>query len=172
MEIAFSSPSLSKADSGTAPRPLLRRAGHPDLPFCRSLLVHAYGWHVNALETELPVGRYLDGWGRAGDTGFVYTVHGHRVGAGWYRLFRSAAPGWAFVDEATPELTVAVVPSRQGQGIGEELLRRLVAQAAADGHTALSVSVLSGHADRAAYEREGFATLREDGAAVTLVRPL
>jgi GNAT superfamily N-acetyltransferase len=168
MEIAFSSPSLSKAD----PRPLLRRAGQPDLPFFRSLLAHAYGWHVNALETELPVGRYVDGWGRAGDTGFVFTDHGHRVGAAWYRLFKAAAPGWAFVDEATPELTIAVVPSRQGQGVGEELLRRLLAQAQADGHPALSVSVRLGHPDRAVYERAGFVPLREDGAAVTLLRSL
>jgi GNAT superfamily N-acetyltransferase len=172
MEIAFSSPSLSKADSRTAPRPLVRRAGHPDLPFFRSLLAHAYGWHVNVLETELPVGRYVDGWGRAGDTGFVWTDRGHRVGAGWYRLFNPAAPGWAYVDDETPELTVAVVPSRQGQGVGEVLLGRLVEQAQADGRPALSVSVRRGHADLAVYDRAGFAPLREDGGAVTLVRPL
>lgn len=168
MAIAFSSPSLSRADA----RPLVRRAGQPDLPFLRSLLGHAYGWHVNVLETELPVGRYVDGWGRAGDAGLVWTNRGHRVGAGWYRLFKPSAPGWAFVDERTPELTVAVVPSRQGEGIGDDLLRRLLDQARADGHTALSVSVRRGHPDLAAYGREGFAPLREDGAAVTLLRRL
>ena len=48
-----------------------------------------------------------------------------------------------FVDETTPELAIAVVPSRRGRGIGETLLEALVERARAEGHRALSLSVES-----------------------------
>jgi len=164
MAIAFSSRSPS-TDFLT----MIRRGGPQDVPFLRSLLSHAYGWHVNVLETDLPVGRYVDGWGREGDAALVWMDGGHRVGAGWYRLFRAGAPGHGFVDEETPELTIAVVPSKQRQGIGEELLRELLARARADGFGAISASVRSNDPDRANYEAEGFQPVAEQGNAVTLL---
>ena len=56
---------------------------------------------------------------------------GFPVGAAWYRLFRRDAPGYGFVDEETPELAIAVVPSRRGRGIGEALLEALCERARA-----------------------------------------
>src|SRR5579884_2288776 len=145
MAIAFSSPNPSTTEA----RSFVRRGGPQDIYFLRSLLAHAYGWHVNALETEIPVARYVDGWGRRGDSALVTIERGHRVGAGWFRLFKQAAPGYAFVDEQTPELTIAVVPSRQRQGIGEELLHRLLDEARIEGHASVSVSVHRRNADLA-----------------------
>jgi len=138
----------------------------------RSLLTHAYNWHVNVLETEIPVGRYVDNWGRRGDRALVAMEDGHRVGAAWYRLFRASAPGYGFVDEQTPELTVVVVPSRQGRGIGLELLRHLVELARNDGHAGLSVSIERDHPEVDVYAAEGFEHVRADGSSVTLRRAL
>ena len=108
---------------------VIRRGGHQDVPFMRSMLTHAYNWHVNVFDTDVPIGRYVDGWGRPGDTVLIAMDGGHRVGAGWIRIFRETAPGYGFIDENTPELTVAVVPTRQGEGIGMELLRGLLDRA-------------------------------------------
>ena len=147
MATVFSSLNLSTTGLSKTSRPkadfltMIRRGGPQDVPFLRSMLTHAYNFHINVLETEVPVGRYVDGWGRAGDTALVWMEGGHRVGACWYRLFRASAPGYGFVDEETPELTVAVVPSRQGRGIGQELLRGLLERAKADGYASVSVSV-------------------------------
>ena len=53
---------------------------------------------------------------------------------------RRAAPGFGFVDEGTPELTIAVVPSHRGHGTGAELLEALLERARAEGYTRVSLS--------------------------------
>jgi len=138
------------------------------VPFMRSLLTHAYNWHVNRLDATVPIGRYVDGWGRPGDTALLAIDSGHRVGAGWFRLFREAAPGYGFVDALTPEVTIVVVPSRQGEGIGQLLLTGLVERAQADAYRALSVSVEPHEVEL--YEALGFEQLSQNGQAVTMRR--
>ena len=148
---------------------VIRRGGHQDVPFMRSMLTHAYNWHVNVFDTDVPIGRYVDGWGRSGDSALIAMDGGHRVGAGWIRLFRAAAPGYGFIDENTPELTVAVVPSRQGEGIGLQLLNGLLDRARADAYRAVSVSVEKVDPDLPHYEQAGFEHVDETAHAVTLV---
>ena len=151
---------------------VIRRGGHLDVPFMRSMLTHAYNWHVNVFDTEVPISRYVDGWGRPGDTVLIAMEGGHRLGAGWYRLFRESAAGFGFVDEQTPELTVAVVPGRRGEGIGQELMRQLLETARAAGYPALSTSVEPGNPEVEAYEEAGFERLSASENAVVLRCPL
>ena len=151
---------------------VIRRGGAQDVPFMRSLLTHAYNWHVNVFDTEVPIGRYVDGWGRPGDTVLIAMEGGHRIGAGWLRLYRESAPGYGFVDEHTPELTVVVLPSRQGQGIGQHLLTGLLDRAKEDAYRAVSVSVEPGNPELATYEGAGFEQLGESAVAVTLRKTL
>jgi GNAT superfamily N-acetyltransferase len=154
------------------PMTVIRRGGQQDVAFMRSLLTHAYNWHVNRLDADVPIGRYVDGWGRPGDTALIAMEGGHRVGAAWFRLFRRAAPGYGFVDEQTPEVTIVVVPSRQGQGIGKLLLSGLIDRARGDAYRALSVSVERGAAEVAAFEGEGFEQVEETNHAVILRRTI
>jgi ribosomal protein S18 acetylase RimI-like enzyme len=100
----------------------------------------------------------------------VATETGHRVGAAWFRLFRSSAPGYGFVDEQTPELTIAVVPSRRGKGAGRELLEALLAHARDSGYAAISLSAAKEQV--AYYERLGFETVDESEHAVTMLARL
>ncbi len=134
----------------------------------RSLLGFAHHWHVAAFDTDISISRYVDAWGRAGDTALVATDAGHPVGAAWYRLFPDRMRGYGFVDERTPELTVVVVPTRQGEGIGRRLLEALLERARADGYAAVSVSVQRGHRDEETYHAEGFEQVAEHGDALTL----
>jgi len=96
------------------------------------------------------------------------------VGAAWFRLFRRDAPGYGFIDEETPELAIAVVPSRRGRGIGEALIEALCERARADGYGALSLSV--GRDNPALvtfYEEHGFAVLEDgDEQSLTMRREL
>jgi predicted N-acetyltransferase YhbS len=94
----------------------------------------------------------------------------HAYGAAWFRLFTAAEPGFGFVDEQTPEATIAVVPSRRGRGAGRELLEALLERARAEGYSAVSLSAAPDQTPY--YERFGFEQLRRDEHAVTMVARL
>jgi GNAT superfamily N-acetyltransferase len=114
--------------------------------------------------------RYVANWGRHGDVGLLALEGPHAYGAAWFRLFTADEPGFGFVDEETPELTIAVVPSRRGKGAGAELLQALLDRARADGYAAVSLSTARPQAEF--YERYGFETVRETPQAVTMLARL
>ena len=148
---------------------MIRRGGPRYLPFLRDMLHHAYYWRESAsVNEELPVYRYVAGWGRPGDRAVIALDDFQRVGAAWYRLFTADEPGYGFVDESTPELTIAVVPNRRGRGHGEELLTALLEQARADGYGAISLSVDRANPSQSLYERYGFRPVAENAHAITM----
>jgi ribosomal protein S18 acetylase RimI-like enzyme len=154
---------------------VIRRGGRQDVRFLRDMLHHAYFWRERSPGEEPgPVARYVKGWGRPGDTVLIAMEDGFPVGAAWYRLFRRDHPGYGFVDEETPELAIAVVPSRRGRGIGEALLDALCDRARAERYSALSLSVERGNEPLLEfYEKHGFARVHEDGGdTVTMRREL
>ena len=148
---------------------MLRSVDQQDTRFLRDMLRHAYHWRM-AQDPDLPVFRYVQNWGRRGDAGVVAFDGPSVYGAAWYRLFPESAPGFAFVDEETPELTVAVVPSHRGHGTGGELLEALLAQARADGFSSISLSAEPGQTQF--YEKHGFRELRREDGTVTMVADL
>src|SRR5207249_2223519 len=111
---------------------MLRTAGRQDARFLRDMVRHAYHWRL-AQDPDLPVYSYVNNWGRPGDTGLLAFDGMNVHGAAWYRLFSAAEPGFGFVDERTPELTIAVVPSHRGRGTGAELLEALLERARREG---------------------------------------
>ena len=149
---------------------MIRQAGPQDVRFLRDMLKHAYHWRLNE-DPDLPVARYVNNWGRPGDAGLVPWEAGP-IGAAWYRLFPAEAPGFGFVDEQTPELAIAVVPSKRGHGIGDELLQELIAKAREAGYERLSLSVEPGNPARKLYERHGFSIVDEGAEAWTMVASL
>ena len=149
---------------------LLRRGGAQDVRFLRDMLHHAYYWRERVPGSL--VSRYVRGWGRPGDTAVIALQNGFPVGAAWYRLFRAEEPGYGFVNEETPELAIAVVPSKRGHGIGDELLKALIAKATAAGYERLSLSVEPGNPARKLYERHGFEVAIEGADAWTMVASL
>src|ERR671916_228514 len=91
----------------------LRAAVCGDEAFLREMLYLAL--YVPAGAPQLPrsvlsdplIARYVDGWGRRrGDRGLIASTDGAPIGAAWLRLFPASDPGYAFVDESTPELSI------------------------------------------------------------------
>jgi GNAT superfamily N-acetyltransferase len=151
---------------------MIRNGSPADVPFLRAMLPHAYGWRVNALEAEIPLTRYIENWGRPGDVAVIAHETGNRVGAAWFRLFAGSEPGYGFVDEQTPELSISVVPSRRKHGVGQELLDGLLEKARAEGHTQVSLSVEKDSPAVGFYERNGFTAIRESEGGLVMVRQL
>jgi ribosomal protein S18 acetylase RimI-like enzyme len=145
-----------------------------DVRFLRDMLHHAYYWKERAPGAGPgPVQLYVKAWGRPGDTAVIAIQDGFPVGAAWYRLFPRERPGYGFVDEATPELAIAVVPNRRGRGIGDALLNELIGKAREAGYPALSLCVdrQNGDAIRV-YEKHGFARVGEHDESLTMLARL
>jgi ribosomal protein S18 acetylase RimI-like enzyme len=115
--------------------------------------------------------RYLQDWGQPHDSGFVAVdpLTAEPIGAAWLRLLIGDQKGYGYVDDETPELTVAVVPECRGQGIGTRLLSQLLANAEAR-YPCLSLSVSPDNPALRLYSRMGFETVGTCGTSVVMKR--
>jgi len=145
-----------------------------DARFLRDMLHHAYYWRERAPQDPMEgsVQRYVVNFGRPGDAAVIAYDETGNVGAAWYRLFKANEPGYGFVDEQTPELAIAVVPSRRGRGYGDELLRALLDQGRKDGFEQISLSVEPDNPALRLYERHGFRKVGESDGSWTMVARL
>ncbi len=148
---------------------MLRPVDRQDTRFLRDMLRHAYHWRI-AEDPDRPLYRYVQNWGRLGDAGVIAFSGPHPYGAAWYRLFPASAAGFGFVDEQTPELTIAVVPSHRGHGGGAELLEALLERARNEGFSRISLSAEPGQTGF--YEGHGFREHGRDARTVTMVAEL
>jgi ribosomal protein S18 acetylase RimI-like enzyme len=153
------------------------RSGRPeDLPFLRQILYAAACWNPNRPQPSFDAAladphnsRYLDGWGRSGDTAVVAEdAQSRPVGAAWYRLFDPTLPGYGFVDASIPELTIGVLPEYRGRGVGRALLGALLETARSAGLPAVSLSVEPINPAAVLYERVGFRKIGESGGSWTM----
>jgi len=117
--------------------------------------------------------RYIAGWmERPGDLGLLVRDDGLQIGAAWLRQWQAGDHGYGFVNEATPELSMALLPAHRGRGAGTELLRRLLS-VAAERFDAVSLSVSDSNPAKRLYEREGFAPASHSaGGSTTMVKRL
>lgn len=157
----------------------LREATSEDLAFLWDMLVEAYNWDGEQRFTRAELmahdhaSRYLDGWRRAGDFGLVAVDGDQPAGAIWARPLLATAPGYGYVADDVPELSMGVHAARRGQGVGSALLTGCVEQARALGLRAVSLSVEDGNrAARTLYERRGFVVVGRDGNSDTMVLEL
>lgn len=123
--------------------------------------------------TNPNISRYLDGWPQKGDFGVVAeTAAGTSIGGAWCRSLSADNPGYGFVAEDIPELTIGVLPEFRGIGAGTALMTSLIAAGRSRGLTAISLSVEDGNRARALYERMGFAKVGRNGGSDTLLLTL
>jgi ribosomal protein S18 acetylase RimI-like enzyme len=123
----------------------LREATPADVPFLWRMLAQTADLvsvpPVAQVQQDPGLSPYLAGWGRDGDAGIVANVRGELIGAAWHRLFPADRPGYGFVAEDIPEISIAVDENWRGRGVGRSLLAALVDRARRDRRQALSLSV-------------------------------
>ena len=115
------------------------------------------------------IAKYVKDWGRSDDLGFLAEAsEGSRpLGAAWMRLFKSDNKGYGYVDDLTPELSIAVLPDYRGKGVGTRLLTHLL-EAAKDSYSSVSLSVSPDNPAQRLYKRMGFEVVGEYDTSLTM----
>jgi len=148
-----------------------RRATAADLPFLEEVFVIAADWNPEAVKgaefwhADPTFQKYLAGFPRDTDLGFIAEREGQDAGAVWSRYFTAADPGYGFVAEDIPELSIGVVAGRRGEGIGRALLNAMLAASP----VSLSLSVEDGNPAEELYRKSGFVPVGRVGNATTML---
>ncbi len=154
---------------------LLRPATGDDRGFLEQMLLEAYNWDgqprftMEHLRAEDQAWRYVDGWMRPGDFG-VIAEDGRPVGAAWARFLTEDRPGYGYVADDVPELSIGVAPGQRGRGVGRALLEALIAAAGQYGRLSLSVEPETRAADL--YRSLGFRKVGRSGGSDTMLLEL
>ncbi|MDP2562448.1 GNAT family N-acetyltransferase [Psychrobium sp. 1_MG-2023] len=99
---------------------------------------------------------YVKGWMEgADDFGFLALHNNKPIGAAWCRCWSGNQLGFGFIDNAIPELSISVMPSYRGYGVGRYLLRKTLVSAKKQ-YPAVSLSVSLDNPAKRLYEKEGF----------------
>lgn len=113
-----------------------------------------------AVQSYPVLARYVEGWGQVGDLSVIPEHENKPVGAAGCRLFPKTTPGWGWIDEKTPEISVAVLPEFRRMGIGTALLTCLL-EIACEKNKMLSLVVRSTNSAFRLYHGLGFRVLPE-----------
>ena len=149
-----------------------------DYLFLKEILYHALYLPEGAVPYEksvldLPeIAKYVECWGRKGDFGVKMVADDKIIGAIWGRLFTARNPGYGFVSDQIPEITMAMLPGFRNQGFGTKLYHDFEILAEECGFQKLSLSVDKANPACRFYLREGYEILGEEGTAYTMVKTI
>ena len=158
---------------------IIRPLTPTDEPFLWEMLYQAI--HVQDGEPPLPrtiinepeISRYVLHWGSEGDEGLI-AIDGTTakpIGAIWIRPFKTDNKGYGYVDDQTPEISMAVLPGHRNRGVGSALLSQLIDLV--DGrYSSLSLSVSRTNPAARLYKRFGFEIIGERDGSLTMMRSL
>jgi ribosomal protein S18 acetylase RimI-like enzyme len=121
---------------------------------------------------EPHLSRYVDDFGRRGDIAMVLLANGELVGAAWCRLFSNEDQGYGFVDDSTPELSIAVAEAYRNGGLGTRLLEELFEMMRGSGYAAVSLSVDHRSPAVDLYRRSGFDVAQGVGSSYKMLKSL
>jgi ribosomal protein S18 acetylase RimI-like enzyme len=150
-----------------------------DLPFVREMLYEAAFWRDTANAPPIDealrqpgLAGYIEGWGRPGDAGLIARVGGAAAGAVWVRRSHDDEHGYGYIDELTPELSIAVAKDYRRCGIGRCLMTALLVELRFQAVTQVSLSVEDDNSAYMLYESLGFARREAANGATTMTLTL
>jgi ribosomal protein S18 acetylase RimI-like enzyme len=152
---------------------VFRLSAQADPAFLAEMLYEAVNWHDDgaeerpSLESVLAVpenARYVSDWGRTGDLALcALDRRDEPVGAAWLRFFTAARPGYGYVADDVPELSIGVYPEFRRQKVGTLLLGSVIARAERDRTRGISLSVNRNNPAKRLYARNGFEVVADPG---------
>jgi ribosomal protein S18 acetylase RimI-like enzyme len=116
------------------------------------------------------IAKYVQDWGRIGDEGFlaISTNSQQPIGAPWYRLFKADNKAYGYVDDETPELSIAVAPQYRGKGIGHSLMVHILEQAKLSCYYQIYLSVAPDNPTTHLYGKLGFEKVGVSGTSLIM----
>lgn len=112
---------------------------------------------------------YKDFGKREGDLALVAEKESTTVGIVWGRLFTKKEPGYGFISEEIPEISLAVLPAYRNYGIGTRLLKEIAKHYRIEKFKAISLSVDKRSPAQKLYTREGYEFHSEEGTSETMI---
>ncbi len=151
----------------------VRASQKSDEPFLWEMLYQAL--YVPEGEPPLPreivqqpeLSQYVREWGQPDDVGMIALEDEKPIGAVWLRQIKA----YGYVDDQTPELSIAMLPDYRGQGLGTRLMQELMATVRPH-YAAISLSVSLDNQALRLYQRLGFEIVAMHGNSVTMKLPL
>lgn len=154
----------------------LKQAGPQHCPFLRRMLHEALYVHdgedpfPESVLDEPELHHYVADFGeRIGDLGVVGFDGERPVGACWLRTLTRGDPGYGWVADDVPELTIAVIEEARSQGLGTILITAVLRSAQEQGVERVSLSVDPRSPALRLYERLGFEPVGRQGTSMTML---
>ena len=115
------------------------------------------------------ISMYYEGFGRRpGDHCIVADDGGRIVGAVWTRLMHD----YGYVDDETPSLAISLYREYRGNGIGTEMMRRMLELLKQQGYRKVSLSCQKANKAVDLYRRYGFMVHEDKDDEFIMVREL
>ncbi|QYH35150.1 GNAT family N-acetyltransferase [Salinibacterium sp. M195] len=144
-------------------RPLLREATLANMNWCGPRFSFA------DLDRSDELAHYYADFPTGNDFGMLDETGGNVRAVAWLVFFSAEHPGYGFVEEIIPELSITTFDGFRGRGIGARLLRELIAAASERGIPGISLSVEDGNRARSLYSRLGFQVVGRSGDSDTML---
>lgn len=112
--------------------------------------------------------KYIHDFGQDGDDCLVAEQYGKLIGAIWIRFIN----GYGFVDNCTPELSMAVIKEHRGKGIGKQLLTAMIDRLKNNRLRRISLSVDKENFAHGFYKKHGFVDYLASEKSIIMIREL
>ena len=115
---------------------------------------------------------YIKDFGKDSDLCLVAEYQCDLIGAVWTRIYSGYEKGFGFVDSNTPELSMSVAEKYRKQGIGTNLLTKMIEKLIQRGYEQVSLSVdLENYAFKL-YRKLGFDVVQSDDKSAIMLKHL
>lgn len=109
---------------------------------------------------------YIQDFGKKSDDRcLVAEVDGKIVGVVWTRIMND----YGHVDDQTPSLAISLYKEYRSQGIGTQLMRRMLEKLETDGYQCVSLSVQKANYALQMYRKAGFVPIADHGEELLMV---
>jgi ribosomal protein S18 acetylase RimI-like enzyme len=112
--------------------------------------------------------RYIQNFGQEGDYCLVAEQYRKLIGAIWIRFIN----GYGFVDNDTPEMSMAVLNGNRGEGIGKQLLTEMIDRLKSKQLSRISLSVDKKNFAHEFYKKYGFVDYLSSEKSIIMTREL